>query len=237
MRIGFITLFPELVPGIMGSSILGRAQERGLVTIQVANPRDFATDARKTVDDRPFGGGPGMVMLAEPIHQAILSLSPSSDTRFVAPDPTGPVYNQKMATEFSQCSDLILICGHYEGIDQRVLSYWKVAPVSMGDFILTGGELPAFSIADSVIRLLPGALGDAESLQIDSLADGLLSAHQYTRPEIWNDLSVPSVLLSGNHGLIAKWRRSQSLHLTRQQRPDLFCKAPLVAGDVDMLSS
>lgn len=237
MRIGFITLFPELVPGIMGSSILGRAQYKGLVSIQVANPRDFASDARKTVDDRPFGGGPGMVMLAEPIHQAILSLAPGSQTRFVAPDPTGPLYNQSLAEELSQCGDLILICGHYEGIDQRVLDFWNVEPVSMGDFILTGGELPAFTIADSVIRLLPGALGDAESLQIDSLADGLLSSPQYTRPEVWNDLPVPPVLLSGNHGSIAKWRRSQSLHLTRQQRPDLFCRAPLVAGDVDMLSS
>ncbi len=237
MRIGFITLFPELVPGIMGSSILGRAQDKGLVSIQVANPRDFASDARKTVDDRPFGGGPGMVMLAEPIHQAILSLTPEPHTRFVAPDPTGPLYNQSLAKELSQCGDLILVCGHYEGIDQRVLEFWNVEPVSMGDFILTGGELPALTIADSVIRLLPGALGDAESLQIDSLADGLLSAPQYTRPEVWNDLPVPPVLLTGNHGLIAKWRRSQSLHLTRQQRPDLFCRAPLVAGDVDMLSS
>lgn len=235
MKINIVTLFPEMVEQALGHSILKRAQDRGLLTVHTVNPRDFATDAHRTVDDSPYGGGPGMVMKPEPIHAALLSLDLPQPSTILMPDPTGPVFDQSWATRLAVEPCLTLVCGHYEGIDDRIRQRWNTRPVSVGDFVLTGGELAALIIIDAVGRLIPGVLGNQESLGIDSHSDGLLSAPQFTRPEVWDGLAVPEVLTTGDHGKIAKWRRAQALHLTRDHRPDLFARARLEKGDLDLL--
>jgi tRNA (guanine37-N1)-methyltransferase len=235
MKINIVTLFPEMVEQALGHSILKRAQDRGLLTVHTVNPRDFATDAHRTVDDSPYGGGPGMVMKPEPIHAALLSLDLPQPSTILMPDPTGPVFDQSWATRLAVEPCLTLVCGHYEGIDDRIRQRWNTQPVSVGDFVLTGGELAALIIIDAVGRLIPGVLGNQESLGIDSHSDGLLSAPQFTRPDVWDGLAVPEVLTTGDHGKIAKWRRAQALRLTRDHRPDLFARARLEKGDLDLL--
>lgn len=233
MRFNILTLFPDMIEHALGHSILQRAQERGLLQIQTVNPRDFATDAHRTVDDSPYGGGPGMVMKPEPIHAALESFD--STGPILMPDPTGPVFTQQWAADLATQKSLTIVCGHYEGIDDRVRQRWNAQPVSIGDFVLTGGELAALLIVDAVGRLVPGVLGNAESLDADSHSSGLLTGPQFTRPEVWEDLAVPDVLLSGDHGQIAKWRRQQALKITRDRRPDLFARAKLEKGDLDLL--
>lgn len=235
MQINILTLFPEMVEQALGHSILKRAQDRGLLDIRTVNPRDFATDAHRTVDDSPYGGGPGMVMKPEPIHAALLSLDLPQPSTILMPDPTGPVFDQAWAARLADEPCLTLVCGHYEGIDDRIRQRWNTQPVSVGDFVLTGGELAALIVIDAVGRLIPGVLGNQESLGIDSHSDGLLSAPQFTRPEVWDGLAVPEVLTTGDHGKIAKWRRAQALRLTRDHRPDLFAHARLEKGDLDLL--
>lgn len=235
MDVNVVTLFPEMIEQALGHSILSRAQERGRLTVRVANPRDFATDERRTVDDSPYGGGPGMVMKPEPIHAALTSLNLEPNAMILMPDPTGPRFDQRWAEELAEIESLTIVCGHYEGVDDRVRQRWNARPVSIGDFVLTGGELAALVIIDAVVRRIPGVLGNHESLGADSHSDGLLSAPQFTRPEQWEDLYVPDVLLSGDHGAIARWRRAQALRLTRQNRPDLFAHARLEKGDLDLL--
>lgn len=235
MRIGFVTLFPEMIREALGHSIIGRAQRSAAVQLDVANPRDFASDERKTVDDVPFAGGPGMLMLAETTFQAYQSLSPESGAAVVMTDPTGERFEQRHATELSKKNQVIFVCGHYEGIDERFAQKYGTHRFSIGDYVLTGGELPSLVMADAVIRLLPGVLGDSQSLSIDSHSDGLLSAPQYTRPETWQDIDAPAILRSGDHGAIAKWKREQALRITRDRRPDLFARATLEKGDADML--
>ncbi|MCS7065726.1 MAG: tRNA (guanosine(37)-N1)-methyltransferase TrmD [Fimbriimonadales bacterium] len=243
LTIDVITLFPEVIEAGTRYSIVGRAIERGLVAIRAIQLRDFATDKHRTVDDEPYGGGAGLVMKPEPIFRAVehcLQTSHSDEetgrrTRIILLEPQGKLYTQALAQALAQESHLILICGHYEGVDARVREHLATDTISIGDFVLTGGELPALIIIDSVVRLLPGAIHSPESLQQDSFADGLLGYPQYTRPEEFRGWRVPSVLLSGNHGAIARWRRREQLRLTRTLRPDLFARAYLTKQDVQLL--
>lgn len=235
MQINVVTLFPEMIEQALGHSMIGRARAKGLLEIRTVNPRDFATDAHRTVDDSPYGGGPGMVMKPEPVHAALLSLNLPATPTVLIPDPTGPLFTQDWATRLAEEDCLTLVCGHYEGIDDRVRQRWNAQLVSIGDYVLTGGELAALIIADAVGRLIPGVLGNQGSLDIDSHADGLLSAPQFTRPDEWEGLEIPDVLKTGDHRRIAKWKRAQALRLTRQRRPDLFAQAHLEKGDLDLL--
>jgi tRNA (guanine37-N1)-methyltransferase len=233
MRIDFVTLFPEMVLGALEHSITKRAQEAGVTSYGTANPRDFTADRHRTVDDSPFGGGPGMLLKAEPVAQAIESLGPADAVVFT--DPTGHRFEQNHAQALASVEHLVFVCGHYEGIDDRVRQHFATHVFSIGDFVLTNGEMPAVVMADAIVRLLPGVLGSEDSLGIDSHADGLLSAPQFTRPEVWRGHSVPPVLLSGNHSEIAKWKRRQSLKLTREGRPDLFARARLMNSDLKLI--
>ena len=235
LRIDFVTLFPEMVLGAVGHSILKRASDAGLVQFSAVNPRDFTHDRHRTVDDNPFGGGPGMLMKCEPISAAIDSLFPDEYAAVVMTDPTGTPFTQATAHEMASRQRIIFVCGHYEGIDDRVRRLYATHTVSIGDFVLTGGELAALVMADAVTRLLPGALGCSESLAVDSHAEGLLSAPQFTRPDVFREEPVPDVLRSGDHGAVEKWRRKQALELTRANRPDLFWRAELKKEDTKLL--
>ncbi|HVL39708.1 MAG TPA: tRNA (guanosine(37)-N1)-methyltransferase TrmD [Fimbriimonadaceae bacterium] len=236
LHVGFVTLFPEMVLGACEHSILKRASERSLVRFRASNPRDFALDAHRTVDDRPYAGGPGMLMKPEPVAAAIRSLA-DDDAAIVVTDPTGEMFDQRMAGELSRRRSVVFVCGHYEGIDARVAAKLATHVLTIGDYVLTGGELAALVMADAVVRLVPGVLGDPASLQIDSHHDGLLSAPQFTRPSEWEGLQVPPELTQGDHGAAERWRRAQALQLTRTRRPDLLARAELEKRDVDLLSS
>ncbi len=235
LRIDVITLFPEVIEAGVSYSIVGRAREWGLVQIRALQLRDFASGKHQKTDDEPYGGGAGLVMKPEPIFKAVEACQPTQHTRIVLLEPQGKLYTQAIAQELSVQEHLILICGHYEGVDARVREHLATDVISIGDYVLTGGELPALIVIDSVVRLLPGAIHSPESLGQDSYADGLLGYPQYTRPEEFRGLRVPSVLLSGNHGAIARWRRQQQLRLTRALRPDLFARACLSREDLELL--
>lgn len=235
MRIDFITLFPEMVLPATEHSILARASRAGVVSFGAQNPRDFAQDKHRTVDDSPYGGGPGMVMMAPLIESALVACQPRANAAIILTDPMGEKYTQAHARELTQFDQLILICGHYEGVDERVRTQLATHCFTIGDYVLTGGELPSLIIADSVVRLLPGVLGDPESHQDDSHSDGLLGFPLYTRPLEFHGEKVPEVLTSGNHAAIAKWRRTQQLQRTKSHRPDLFSRALLQPGDADLL--
>lgn len=220
LRLDIITLFPEVFSPF-DYSIIKRAREKGLVEINVVNLRDYTTDKHRTVDDRPYGGGPGMVMAPEPIFKAVESLrTPESKVLLMAPQ--GEVFKQKTACELKDESHLIFICGHYEGIDDRVRQALVDREISIGDYVLSNGNLAAMIIADAVIRLIPGALGSEMSAETESFSDGLLEYPQFTRPEVFRGMDVPEVLLSGNHEKIEQWRKEKSLEITRNKRPDLF---------------
>jgi len=221
----------------VGYSMLSRAAEQKLVSFHAVNPRDFTTDKHRTVDEKPFGGGPGMLLKPEPIYQAFESLQLEPNAAVVVPEPTGYMFNQEVARELSTKQRIVFLCGHYEGIDERVVGKIATHRVSIGDYVLTGGELPALVITDAIVRLLPGVLGCAESLEIDSHADGLLSAPQFTRPDTFLEVSVPEVLKSGDHQAVETWKRKEALKLTRTRRPDLFCRAKLAKEDPNLLSS
>ena len=237
LRIDFVTLFPEMVLGALEHSIPSRAARADLVEFRAVNPRDFTFDNHKTVDDNPYGGGPGMLMKIEPISRAMASLElPKEKIAVVLTDPTGPLFTQAHAREFSNLDRLVFLCGHYEGFDHRIEELYATHPLSIGDYVRTGGEFPALVMADAAVRLIPGALGSAESLTIDSFEDGLLSAPQYTRPEDFQGHKVPSVLLSGNHAEIRKWKRKEALRITRERRPDLFGQVDLSKEDRKLLS-
>lgn len=224
-----------MVLGAVGHSILRRASEAGLVRFDAVNPRTFTHDNHRTVDDSPFGGGPGMVMKCEPIGAALDSLELEEDAAVVMTDPTGVPFSQSVARDLASRPRVVFLCGHYEGIDDRIRQLYATHALSIGDFVLTGGELPALVMADATVRLLPGALGCAGSLEADSHSDGLLSAPQFTRPEVFRDLAAPGVLRSGDHGAVERWRRKQALALTRKNRPDLFWQAALSKKDVRLL--
>ncbi len=239
MRIDFVTLFPEMVLPCLGHSILGRAASRGLVQFGTANPRNYTYDRHAKVDDTPFGGEPGMLIKAEPVALAIDSLlnvpEQSHSPAIILTDPAAPLFSQSDASELSALPHLIFLCGHYEGFDHRVKTQLATHAFSIGDYVLTNGELPALVMVDSIVRLLPGVLGSAESLEADSHSEGLLSAPNYTRPEVWRGEEVPEVLRSGNHQAIAEWRRHQALRLTQELRPDLLAKAQLSKADLKLL--
>lgn len=223
MHIDVLTLFPELFPGPLGASVVGRAAERDLATVGVVNVRDFAADRRGTVDEKPYGGGPGMLMMVEPLTLALESVR-RSESVVVMTTPRGERFSQRLARELAECRHLILVAGHYEGVDERFLASQVDREVSLGDYVLSNGNLAAMVIADAVIRLLPGVLGDDASSCDESHSNGLLEYPQYTRPEEFRGVRVPEVLLSGDHGKIEKWRRAEAEKLTRERRPDLWEK-------------
>ena len=233
-----LTLFPEMIMEGLGTSILGRAMQKGCIAAEAINIRDYTTNKHQKVDDYTYGPGAGMLMQAQPVYdcvQAVLAQikerrmeqapdAPQKRVRVVYVTPQGAVFNQKMAQEFAKEDDLVLLCGHYEGIDERVLEEVVTDYVSIGDYVLTGGELPAMVMVDAISRLVPGVLNNDESAVTDSFGNGLLEHPQYSRPQVWRDKEVPPVLLSGNHKLIEKWQLEESLRRTKERRPDLYEK-------------
>jgi tRNA (guanine37-N1)-methyltransferase len=236
-RIDVITIFPEYLAPLR-QSLLGKAVERGLVAVGVHDLRAWTDDVHHTVDDAPYGGGPGMVMRPEPWARAVEAVRPPG-TRLVVPTPAGRPFTQAMAGEWAAESGLVFACGRYEGIDQRVADWatdaGPVSEVSIGDYVLAGGESAVLVMVEAVTRLLPGVVGNSESVQLDSHADGLLEGPSYTRPASWRGHDVPPVLLSGDHAAIARWRRSESLRRTAARRPDLLDRAPLSEADRGLL--
>jgi tRNA (guanine37-N1)-methyltransferase len=223
MKIDVLTLFPEMFAGPLDASIVQRARKAGILELRVHNLRDYTHDNYKTVDDRPFGGGPGMVLKCEPIFEALEALA-GPETWTVLLTPAGAAFNQECAAALAKRAHVLLICGAYEGIDERVRERWVNAELSIGDYVLTNGSLPAMVVIDAVTRLLPGALGHEQSAVDESFSQGLLEYPHYTRPAEFRGMKVPEVLLSGNHGAIEKWRREQALLRTTRRRPDLLEK-------------
>lgn len=223
MRIDVITLFPELIESVAGVSLLGKAVEQGTLTVHCTNPRDFTTDRHRTVDDAPFGGGAGMVMKCEPLFAAVESLAGvNSLERVILLSPRGRRLDQAKVRELAAVKDMVLICARYEGVDERVSDALVTEELSIGDYVLSGGELPALVLIEAMSRMMPGVIGDWESVETDSFYNGLLGYPQYTRPAEFRGMEVPAVLREGNHALIEKWRREQALRLTRERRPDLL---------------
>jgi tRNA (guanine37-N1)-methyltransferase len=228
LRIDILTLFPEMFAPVLGTSIPKRAAEKGLVEYRTTNIRDFATDAHRSVDDKPFGGGPGMVMMA-PVALAAVEAVEKQDSRpatRIILTPQGRLFDQKMAENLAKRERLLLIAGHYEGFDERIVEGLGAAEISIGDYVLSGGELAAMVVIDAVVRLLPGALGAEDGAADESFADGLLEYPQYTRPREFRGMSVPDVLLSGDHAAIARWRLEQRKKRTQERRPDLWQAFP-----------
>ena len=224
MHFHVLTLFPDMLNTIMETSILGRAVKSGHIEFDAVNIRDFAFNKHNKVDDYPYGGGAGMLMQAEPVYLAYESVAKNcgSRPRVIYTTPQGTVFNQKLASELAQESDIIILCGHYEGIDERVLQEIVTDEVSVGDYVLTGGELPAMIMVDAISRLIPGVLNNDVSAEFESFEDNLLEYPQYSRPEEWHGKHVPEVLLSGDHAKVDAWRRDQSVRRTLEKRPDLF---------------
>jgi len=237
MRFDILTLFPQMFEGPLRESIVGKAMEAGLVTVAVHNLRDYATDKHHTTDDAPYGGGGGMVMKAEPIFRAVETVlgEERPSTRVILLSPQGRLFTQELAWELASQRRILLICGRYEGVDERVGQYLVDDEISIGDYVLTGGEIPAMVVVDGVIRLLPGVLGDPGAVVKDSHAGGLLEHPQYTRPALFRGYPVPDILLSGDHAKIARWRRREALRRTFQRRPDLLKKAELTEEDKEYL--
>jgi tRNA (guanine37-N1)-methyltransferase len=235
MNCEVLTLFPKIVEAAVGDSILKRAAEKGLVKIKVTDIRDFTRDKHKTADDAPFGGGPGMVMKPEPVFEAVEAAQGAEAARVVLMSPQGPPFNHEKALELSkETRKLIFICGRYEGIDERVRSLAD-EELSLGDFVLSGGEIAAAAVIEATARLIPGVLGDEESAGLDSFYDGLLDYPHYTRPADYRGLRVPDVLLSGNHAEIRRWRRKEALRATMEKRPDLLKKVTLTPEDKKLI--
>ena len=237
MRIDVVTLFPDFVAQCAGIGVVGRAQERGLLAVHTWNPRDYATDAYRRVDERPFGGGPGMVMLIDPLRAALNAArtAAAEPAKTIYLSPQGRRLDQAKVAELAQRERLILLCGRYEGVDERLLRHEVDEELSIGDYVLSGGELPAAVLIDAIGRLQEGALNDAESARQDSFSDGLLDCPHYTRPERHELGAVPEVLTSGDHAAIARWRRKQALGRTWQRRPDLLDNLKLNREDEKLL--
>lgn len=219
MKIQILTLFPKMFSSPFDESIIKRSQDKGLLNLEIKDLRNWGQGDRKTVDDRPYGGGVGMVMMVEPIYNALKDLK-TNDSKVILLTPQGKVFNQKKALELSKEKDLILICGHYEGFDERIRSLVD-EELSIGDFVLTGGELPAMLITDAVTRLIPGVLEKLDATKFESFSENLLEYPQYTRPENFKGMTVPKTLLSGNHKEIENWRKEEALKKTKKNRPDL----------------
>lgn len=233
MKFSIVTIFPEMVRAYLGASIIKRAIQKGIIQVSVHDLRDYATDRHKTVDDYPYGGGVGMVMKPEPFFSIVENRWPrSEERRIVILSPKGRLFGQEKALEMSrEAMEIVFLCGRYEAIDERVTEYLADEEISIGDYVLTGGELPALVIIDAIARLIPGVLGDSRSSEEDSFSCGLLDYPHYTRPENFRGIRVPEVLLSGNHREIAKWRRERSLRLTMERRPALAKKYEPSAED------
>ena len=236
MRFDVMTLFPEMIINGLGTSITGRAMEKGILNIRAWNIRDYAFNKHNSVDDYPYGGGAGMVMAAQPVVDSIRACKEKNNGKVIFLGPKGKTFNQKMAEELSKEENLIFLCGHYEGIDERAFKEVDME-ISLGDFVLTGGEMAAIPVIDSILRLVPGVLNKSESHEDESFSEGLLEYPQYTRPEIFEGESVPAVLLSGHHENIRKWRRLQSLEITKERRPDLYKDIILTKEDKKLLNS
>ena len=236
MKWGVVTLFPTMVADALAHGVIGKAVQRGLVELTTFNPRAYATDARQTVDDRPYGGGPGMLMKVETLRASIADARKKlSGAPVVYLSPQGELLTQPLVHELAELPELILVCGRYEGIDERVVELDIDREISLGDFVLSGGALAAISLCDAIGRLVPGVLGHADSAEEDSFSDGLLDCPHYTRPEEIVNLRVPDILLSGNHGDIAKWRRKQALGRTWLRRPEILEKRELSDEDEPLL--
>lgn len=241
LQFDVVTLFPAMFDAVTELGVTGRARERGLYQFVAWNPRDFTTNVHRTVDDRPYGGGPGMVMMAEPLDKALVAarqrqMSAGVDKpRVVHLTPQGRLLDHALVAELAREPGLVLLAGRYEGVDERLIDRQTIEEISIGDYVLSGGELAAMVLMDSVVRQLPGALGDAESASQDSFVDGLLDHPHYTRPEVYEGAAVPAVLLSGNHAVITRWRLKQSLGRTWQRRPDLLERRVLTAEERSLL--
>lgn len=247
MNFHVLTLFPEMIKQGLNTSITGRAIDKGLILVNTVNIRDFSEDKHNRVDDYPYGGGAGMVIQAEPVYKSYgflvnhIKMSKENPSTFQKPrviyvTPQGSIFNQSMAQEFAQEEDLIILCGHYEGIDDRVLNMIVTDNVSIGDYVLTGGELPAMVMIDAISRLIPGVLNNEDSSEFESFQDNLLEYPQFTRPEVFMGMKVPEVLLSGHHANIEAWRREQSILRTYERRPDLLEKADLAEEEGEFLT-
>lgn len=237
MRFDILTLFPEMCRSVLQESILGRGQACGAFSAAVHDIRDYADNKHRRVDDYPYGGGMGMVMQIQPVAAALRAVTEgrTERPRVVYLSPKGRVFNQQIAREYAALDGLVLLCGHYEGIDQRIIDRYVDEELSVGDFVLTGGELPALTVVDAVARMLPGVLSADECFEEESIYSGLLEYPQYTRPPVYEDMPVPEVLISGNHGEIAKWRRKEALRITAERRPDLLKEAELTGKDREFL--
>ena len=221
MKVDVLTLFPEMFFAVTESSMLGRAAEKGLLDIKITNIRDFSEDKHKKTDDTPFGGGAGMVLSADPVFKALEAVSAQGKRRIYM-SPRGKILDYRMVTELSLEKELVILCGHYEGIDERIIEYWGMEEVSIGDYILTGGELAAMVLIDAAARMIPGVLKSDESAAVESIYSGLLEYPQYTKPREYRGMEVPAVLVNGNHEFIRLWQFERSLILTKERRPDLF---------------
>ncbi len=239
MRIEIMTLFCDMCNSVLGESIIGRARATGKVEINCRDIRDYTEDKHRRVDDKPYGGGMGMIMQAQPIFDCYRSLCDETGTRphLLYMTPQGKTLTQDRVKELAKLDNIAILCGHYEGIDERVIEELRPEEISVGDYVLTGGELPALIVADSISRMLPGVLSDDECFEEESHFSGLLEYPQYTHPAVWRDREVPDVLLSGHHANVDKWRRRQSLIRTRERRPDMFEKYELSKDDKKILSS
>lgn len=237
MKINIMTLFPEMCEAVLCESIIGRARENGFVEIECVNIRDYTKDKHNRVDDAPYGGGMGMLMQVQPIDDCYKAICEKSGkkSRLIYMSPCGEVLTQEKVKKLASLDEITLLCGHYEGVDRRVIDSLVDEEISVGDYVLTGGELPALILADAVSRMLPGVLPNDEAKELESHYNGLLEYPQYTRPYEWNGMKVPDVLISGHHGNIEKWRREQSLLMTAKYRPDMLGKADLSESDKKFL--
>lgn len=236
MKVGVVTLFPEMFTAVTEYGISSRAFTNGLLTLQCWNPRSFTHDRHQTVDSRPYGGGPGMVMMIEPLQAALQAARAElPEAKVIYLSPQGRIWDQDAVKDFANRSELILLCGRYEGIDERLLQLEVDEEWSIGDYVLSGGELPAMVLIDTVVRFLPEALGHEQSAEQDSFSDGLLDCPHYARPDVYKDMATPPVLLSGNHAEIRRWRLQQSLLRTQQRRPDLLAKRQLSSEEAQLL--
>lgn len=237
MRIDIMTLFTDMCESVLNESIIGRARKAGKVEISITDIRDFAGNKHNKVDDMPYGGGMGMVMAASPIYDCYKSLCGANGSKphLIYMSPKGKTLTQERVKELSKLDRIVILCGHYEGVDQRVIDEIVDEEISVGDYVLTGGELPALALTDAVCRMLPGVLSDDECFIEESHYSGLLEYPQYTRPAVWHDREVPQVLLSGNHAEIAKWRKTQALLQTKRRREDMFSAYELTKEDIKLL--
>ncbi len=237
IRFDVLTLFPQMFEAVLGESIIGRARENGLIELNFIDIRDFSTNKHRKVDDYPYSGGGGMLMNAQPVYDAYMSVSEGLEYKplTIYMSPQGKVFNQSVAVDLSEEEHIVVLCGHYEGIDQRVIDEIVDMELSIGDFVLTGGEIPAMTVIDTVSRLIPGVLAAETSYENESHFNGLLEYPQYTRPAEWHGVSIPEVLISGHHANVEKWKREQSLINTLKKRPDMLEKAEITKADKEFL--